>query len=1557
MKKAGMCRSLSSRSVVLLLAGILLGLSGSTAHAQDTEQPDVMPPWAPPALEAVSTFETDDGFTVWRKDINVQCSYNDHAYTLDITADPADMSAISYVMTNFDVDYNDPQGCPGGPEVDLMSLNGQYMGYLSGANSSWSVNSWALNASQVVAGSNAVFIDTDAPGTNCWCVGVGYIEVRAKVGFKVKAHTPVADDMNRDFRADRVDLTVTFSKGYDPTTLTGDTFKLEYRNAAGTWQLVAGSFTQLSPERFRFIPDTDLKDGVRHRVTVKGGPGGVKSSGGAEPALDTVWYFHTVPDLSMSDAFDYGSGSVCTPSTTPCPGLELAVFQVARNATMVPGGKDAVARLYLRWKPHADVHPNDQLLETDVESSITVDGATHVRHQRVKRPDRYTATERADAAHTVNVPHTPSSSFGYSATVTPRPQTNASLVTYAQSRSLDSTGRSPSIRFDHYFLQAGDWSSGVPAAAWTEGLDTMTAGAQLVTDTFPVLATTLNPRGAFSLGYTFDGTTTTTLACGLQRFVACPNTSGGTTRRTELLCAVSSLRNMLGGNRFVAATVPSTLCPSATAMTTALGTVLLHLSGNGANDGTIAREVGYIHGISSSRDSSTQVEGFQVRTGINRSFVENPTRAISLMHSAVQPEGSQWFDNNDYDTLLGSITGLIPLQAARTTAAGPYLIVSGFIDVGTGVVDLSHPFLQEAPNDAASASGTCSVETLDGTGIVLAREHVTPGADILLEHRDGSGLSGLSGDSGPQSFSVSLPWSDYAWQLRVSCNGTVLHTRNRGAFAPTVDFLDLANGASLSRTRLLSWSGSDADNASLAYQLQLGDEAGTSWTPLTPLVTSTSIGLDTTLLSSGRKLLRIMVTDGFDTAWAVREVNIVNPLKVVGTLPANGATLVGSRVTVNASFVTDVNEARLSQSTFQLLKRGTQPVSGKVRYDRASRTALFTPSEPLEPNTFYIARLSSSLQDVRGNALGSTYQWSFATAVDTTSPTVIRTVPAHGQLGIPLNAMVRVQFSEIMEPSTLTGDRFQLLDEEGRRVSGNVVTSSDRQSTLFIASSPLSPGRPYTARVCEAASDVAGNRLGEGLTWKFTTGATPARSLRIIGGSTEQAIDVNGDGLSESLALDVDVEVQGDGWYNLNGCLMDPRDSLIACQSSGNKYLSRGVHTLRLTFSGVPIRSNGVDGPYILDRLNFYNAVTPLLSDVRFGVYQTAPYRAASFQSELNLSGLPHQLLEWNTTRDGAFNLRDHTTHATQPVSSVTYRILFNTDPRVHMSIDPNGDVNIRPMSGLEAESDVMIEARDGRGLRVTSVFHVSVQKPRPDRLVAPEELRVFIQQSHPLDVQVRDQWGRLLASTVPVTFEATQGRLSPESVTPSTGVASTTLTAGSSAGVAFVTSRLGEVSTLTRVHVSAPPRWVYPIALHSDLVRTARIGQHLRNIPLGTGAGNFGWLSWTGDPSEPALLRGLTPPGNSQEYVNPFDPKDRVLSVGDWVSGKPGVSASRAVHDAMEALGSRKISVPVWTETRGAGNGMKYRVTSFACIQLTDFKLSGQGWISAVYLGTHPCP
>jgi len=88
--------------------------------------------------------------------------------------------------------------------------------------------------------------------------------------------------------------------------------------------------------------------------TVKSGSSGVKSKDGAQLSEDTQATFWTVPDLNLTDAFDYGGGSLCPPSASPCPGLELAVFQVARNANLV-NNKEAVLRNYLRWKKHTDV--------------------------------------------------------------------------------------------------------------------------------------------------------------------------------------------------------------------------------------------------------------------------------------------------------------------------------------------------------------------------------------------------------------------------------------------------------------------------------------------------------------------------------------------------------------------------------------------------------------------------------------------------------------------------------------------------------------------------------------------------------------------------------------------------------------------------------------------------------------------------------------------------------------------------------------------------------------------------------------------------------------------------------------------------------------------------------------------------------------------------------------------------------------------------------------------------------------------------------------------------
>ncbi|MGH2516643.1 MAG: Ig-like domain-containing protein, partial [Ktedonobacterales bacterium] len=148
----------------------------------------------------------------------------------------------------------------------------------------------------------------------------------------------------------------------------------------------------------------------------------------------------------------------------------------------------------------------------------------------------------------------------------------------------------------------------------------------------------------------------------------------------------------------------------------------------------------------------------------------------------------------------------------------------------------------------------------------------------------------------------------------------------------------------------------------------------------------------------------------------------------------------------------------------------------------------------------------------------------------------------------------------------------------------------------------------------------------------------------------------------------------------------------------------------------------------------------------------------------------------------------------------------------------------------------------------------------------------------------------------------------------------------------------------------------LYPIALHTSSIAGKSAGDPIGDIYNGSAPGNFGWLSWTGDPSEPALVASLTPPGNSSTYIDPNNANNHTLSMGDWVDGKPGVSNSKGVRDALTQLESQDITVPVWDQAQGNGNTSQYHVVGFALIGITSFQLPGQNRISARYDGSTAC-
>jgi Flp pilus assembly protein TadG len=83
---------------------------------------------------------------------------------------------------------------------------------------------------------------------------------------------------------------------------------------------------------------------------------------------------------------------------------------------------------------------------------------------------------------------------------------------------------------------------------------------------------------------------------------------------------------------------------------------------------------------------------------------------------------------------------------------------------------------------------------------------------------------------------------------------------------------------------------------------------------------------------------------------------------------------------------------------------------------------------------------------------------------------------------------------------------------------------------------------------------------------------------------------------------------------------------------------------------------------------------------------------------------------------------------------------------------------------------------------------------------------------------------------------------------------------------------------------------------------------------------GNFGWLSWTGSNSAPTLAQNIESPANSP-----------VLEVGDWVQTTTGATYGSFVATALDGWIGIPVTIPLYDQITGTGNGARYRVCGFA--------------------------
>lgn len=323
--------------------------------------------------------------------------------------------------------------------------------------------------------------------------------------------------------------------------------------------------------------------------------------------------------------------------------------------------------------------------------------------------------------------------------------------------------------------------------------------------------------------------------------------------------------------------------------------------------------------------------------------------------------------------------------------------------------------------------------------------------------------------------------------------------------AVTVTFSEAMTSSSINPTTvtLTRTAGAIAVPTTVAY------DVATNRATVTPTVNLTlGTGYTVTVGTGARDLAGNALAGVFTSTFAT-EVSDITPPIVTRTFPTNGATNVSAESSVTATFNELMNGTSLNTNSFTLTRTaGNVLVAGAVTYDAATKTASFVPSVNLAGTTNYTATVTTTARDTAGNVLAAPISFAFTTAVvvDSVAPTVLTVSPAENAVDVARTPSITAQFSEPMDPATITSAAFSMVTTIGAQpVAGTVRYGLAPNTLTFQLVSPLVYGTSYTIALTNSARDLAGNRLVP-KSYAFRTVAAPPGVVAVS--PTDRSTDV-----------------------------------------------------------------------------------------------------------------------------------------------------------------------------------------------------------------------------------------------------------------------------------------------------------------------------------------------------------------------------------------------------------------------------------------------------------------
>ena len=216
---------------------------------------------------------------------------------------------------------------------------------------------------------------------------------------------------------------------------------------------------------------------------------------------------------------------------------------------------------------------------------------------------------------------------------------------------------------------------------------------------------------------------------------------------------------------------------------------------------------------------------------------------------------------------------------------------------------------------------------------------------------------------------------------------------------------------------------------------------------------------------------------------ALGDITLDEAAPAVATLiPQASAVGVPLASAVRVVFSEPVNPGTVSQSNVKLTGPATT-ILGTLQLIDGDTTVVFTPIAPLNENTRYTLSIKG-IADRVGKVMAAPFAAGFTT-VDLTPPAVIDLSPGIDGNGIALSAVVRVKYSEPIDPAKFLGPAVKLTKGTAA-VTGRIDFLFGNTTIVFTPAQQLDENTVYQVQL-GAALDLAGNAQPQAPSFSFRT--------------------------------------------------------------------------------------------------------------------------------------------------------------------------------------------------------------------------------------------------------------------------------------------------------------------------------------------------------------------------------------------------------------------------------------------------------------------------------------